>query len=154
MNRNFTDMLSALSAEGAEYLVIGAHALSVHGYPRATGDINIWLRRSKANARRVMRALVAFGAPLRDLSLKDLATPDIVYRIGIPPQRIDILTSIAGVEFDQAWPDRRPSSSGGVSFPVISREHLLQNKRAAGRPKDLMDVAWLESEHTADDETT
>src|SRR4051812_1317630 len=103
MNRDFAEMLSALSAAGAEFLVVGAHALAAHGRPRATGDLDIWVRSTSENAEKVWSALARFGAPLSGLSKADLQAPDVVFQIGIEPNRIDILTSIDGVDFDGAW---------------------------------------------------
>ena len=137
-------MLSALSEENVEFLLVGAFALAAHGLPRATGDIDIWIRPSDANAARVWRALGRFGAPTFDLTLADLAAPDVVFQIGVAPRRIDILTSIDGVTFDQAWPQRLTVEMEGLAIPVIGRAHLIENKRAAGRPKDLADLTWLE----------
>ena len=102
LNPDYRDMLSALSEAGVEHMVVGAYALAYHGLPRATGDIDIWVRCSRENAQRVWAALKAFGAPLGDLSLDDLETPGIVLQIGVAPRRIDILTSIDGVEWDAA----------------------------------------------------
>ena len=146
MNSDFLDMLSALFAENAEFLVVGAYALATHGYPRATGDIDIWIRRSPENADRVWRALRRYRAPMRNLTIDDLHAPDIVFQIGVAPFRIDILTSISGVEFDDAWPHRVETEVAGRRYPVIGRQHLLQNKKATGRPKDVADAAWLEGE--------
>jgi hypothetical protein len=144
LNPDFRDMLSALCAEGAEFLLVGAFALAAHGLPRATGDIDVWVRPSEANAARVWRALGRFGAPTPGLTLADLATPDVVFQIGVAPRRIDILTSIDGVTFDEAWPQRLVVDVEGLAIPVIGRTHLIQNKRAAGRPQDLADLTWLE----------
>jgi len=137
-------MLSALSDAGADYLVVGAHALAAHGHPRATGELDIWVRPTKANAGRVWQAIERFGAPRRNLRCEDFCTPDTVFQIGVEPNRIDILTSIDGVDFDEAWLDRRPTTIAEISFHVLGREQLLKNKRASGRPKDLADVACLE----------
>jgi hypothetical protein len=137
-------MLSALSEEGVEFLIVGAYALAAHGLPRATGDLDIWIRRSPANADRARRALQRFGAPLAELTAEDLLRPQLVFQIGVAPRRIDILTSIDGVEFDDAWADRQSVAVEGLTLPVIGRAHLIQNKKAVGRPQDLADVAWLE----------
>jgi len=144
VNPHFSDMLSKLGAAGADFLVVGAYALSAHGNPRATGDIDIWVRPTRQNAERVMTALKSFGAPLLGLTVEDLCTPDIVFRIGRPPLRIDFLTTIAGVEFDDAWREREVIPVLGVDLPVLSYRHLLQNKRSTGRTKDLPDAEWLE----------
>jgi hypothetical protein len=146
MNRDFVEMLSALSVAGAEYLVVGAHALAAHGVPRATGDLDIWVRPSAANASRVRDALARFGAPLEDLSATDLASPDLVFQVGLPPARIDILTTISGVEFAAAWARRVTIAIGELQVPVLGREDFVRNKRAVGRPKDLADIALLEEQ--------
>ena len=144
MNRDFAEMLSALFVARAEFLVVGAHALAAHGYPRATGDLDIWVRPTRENGERVLAALRVFGAPLFDLTLDDLSRPGIVFQIGLPPARIDILTGISGVEFDGAWTGRMVANVAGQELPFIGREDLIRNKRAAGRAKDLADVEALE----------
>jgi hypothetical protein len=141
-------MLSALSAAGAEYLVVGAHALAVHGRPRATGDLDIWVRASSDNARRVWAALEVFGAPLHELKPEDLTTPDVVFQIGVAPGRIDLLTSITGVEFESAWPHRVEVGVAGLQVPVLGKNDLIRNKRATARPRDLADLAELETDET------
>lgn len=137
-------MLSALSAEGAEYLVVGAFALAAHGYPRATGDIDIWVRPSPANAARVMAALRRFGTPILGLEAADLEAPRTVFQVGVAPRRIDILTSIDGVAFDEAWEGRMEKEVEGARIPFIGRKALLRNKRSTGRPRDLRDAEILE----------
>jgi hypothetical protein len=144
MNRDFVEMLSALCAAGAEFLIVGAHALAAHGRPRATGDLDLWVRPTRENAERVMSALQAFGAPLFDLTLEDLCQPGIVFQMGIVPCRIDILTAISGVDFDDAWAHRIPIEVEGLHVACLGKDDLIKNKRAAGRPKDLVDVADLE----------
>ena len=148
LNANFRDMLSALSAADVDYLVVGAYAMAAHGCPRATGDIDFWVRPTTENAQRVWEALTAFGAPTSQIAVEDFVTPDVVYQIGVAPQRIDILTSISGVEFDAAWENRLVADLDGISAFVIGRHELRQNKIAAGRPKDLLDVDVLESDET------
>src|SRR5690606_26872519 len=106
LNPAFRDMLSAFSAENVEYLVVGAFALAAHGIPRSTGDLDFWIRPTGQNAERVLRALSSFGAPVNEVSLEDLQTPDMVFQFGVQPSRIDLLTSIDGVEFDEAWQRR------------------------------------------------
>jgi hypothetical protein len=143
---DFSDMLSALCAETAEFMVVGAYAMAAHGLPRATGDIDIWVRPTPENARRVWRALERFGAPLSRLKVEDLLDPNTVYQIGVAPHRIDILTSISGVDFESAWSKRKVARLGGLDVHVLGRDQLIENKRASGRPKDLVDLAWLEGE--------
>ena len=144
LNPDFRDMLSALSEAAAEYLVVGAYALAAHGLPRATGDLDLWIRPTKENAHRVWDALVSFGAPTSKLTVDDFATPDVVYQIGVAPRRIDILTSVSGVAFDLAWQQRISVELDGLTVPVIGRDDLLANKRASGRPKDLVDADTLD----------
>ena len=143
MNPDFRELLRALSDADARFLIVGAYAVSYHAEPRATADLDIWVDASPENAERVYRALQAFGAPLVDLSPVDLATPGIVFQIGVAPRRIDVLTSIDGVVFAEAWPRRAEASYEGVRFPVIGIDALVRNKRAVGRPKDLLDLELL-----------
>ncbi len=146
MNRDFVDMLSALSEAQAEYLVVGAHALAAHGTPRATGDLDLWVRPSEENAKRVWRALIRFGAPLEGLREADFTEPDLVIQIGVPPVRIDLLTSVSGLTFEPVWSERIEVEIDGLTVPVIGRRALIDNKRAAGRPKDLADIHALEQD--------
>lgn len=143
MNRDFVEMLSALSEAGAEFLVVGAHAMAAHGVPRATGDLDLWVRANADNAGRVLIALERFGAPLFDLAATDLAAAGTVFQIGQPPNRIDILTSISGVDFDDAWKNRMTIEAGGLSVPVLGKQDFIRNKRAVGRPRDLRDLEML-----------
>lgn len=126
--------------------MVGAHALAVHGVPRATGDLDIWIRPDPENAKKVWTALLDFGAPVEAmrLSLDDLTRLGIVFQMGLPPRRIDLLTEIDGVSFEQAWPSRVLEKIGDLEVPFLGREALLQNKKASARPKDLADVDLLE----------
>jgi hypothetical protein len=139
-------MLTALKEEGVSFLIVGAYALAVHGTPRATGDLDIWIRPEPENAGRAWRALIRFGAPVAAMNLtaQDLSLAGMVYQIGVAPRRIDILTEISGVEFGEAWESRRIESFDGIEVAFLGREALLKNKRASGRPKDLADVENLE----------
>ena len=125
--------------------MVGAHALAAHGHVRATKDIDIWVRPEKANAQKVLQALLDFGAPLMDLTVEDLSRKETVFQIGLPPIRIDVVTGIDGVEFAEAWPDRLEIVFAGVPAFVISRHHLITNKKASARLQDLADVQELES---------
>jgi hypothetical protein len=144
VNPDFLDLLRALCAAEARFLVVGAYAVSFHSEPRSTGDLDVWVEPDPENARRVFEALTRFGAPLSDLTVTDLATPRIVFQMGVPPRRIDILTSISGVDFGEAWPHRAECRYGDVTFPLLGRDALIRNKRAVGRPKDLLDLERLE----------
>jgi len=143
VNPDFCDMLAAFSDEGVEYLLVGAHALAVYGHPRATRDLDLWVGTTEENPGRVWRALDRFGAPLDEISIADLRRSDLIFQIGVAPQRIDILTSIDGVEFSSAFGARFMADLAGLRVPVISRAHLIQNKRAAGRLQDLADLEAL-----------
>ncbi len=148
MNEDFLDLLGALAGAGARYLVVGAHAMAVHGVPRATGDLDVWIRPERGNAERVWEALREFGAPIEavGVALEDLYTPGMVIQIGQPPRRIDLLTELSGLEFDEAWSRRTIHSVGDVPVPLLSRPDLIRNKRATGRPKDLADLGILEDD--------
>jgi hypothetical protein len=143
MNADFLDLLTSLRAAEARFLVVGAYAVGVHGRPRATKDLDVWIEASSDNARRVMKALRDFGAPLGDLVQSDFESPGTGFKMGEPPSRIDILTQIEGVRFEDAWPRRLETSFGPVHCAVIGWDDLLTNKRAAGRPQDLADVDAL-----------
>jgi len=146
VNPDFRDLLAEFNAAGVRCLVVKAHALAAHGHVRATRDLDVWVCPSQENAPRVIRALEAFGTPLHDLTEDDLLRPDLVFQIGVEPIRIDVLTAIDGVEFEDAWSDRFATSFGDVAVYVLSRRCLIQNKRAADRPRDRADLDWLENE--------
>ena len=144
LNLNFAEMLRELSATGAEFLIVGGYAVAVHGYVRSTADFDIWVRPTPENAVLVYRAIARFGAPLEELSVEDLATPGLIYQIGVKPERIDILTRISGVDFETAWARRTQATVDGNVYAVIGRQDLIANKRASGRPLDLIDADKLE----------
>ena len=146
MNRDFVEMLFALSETGADSLIVGAYAVAAHGHPRATGDLDIWIRPSPENAERVFQALQVFGAPLSNISQEDLSLPGTVFQIGVSPSRIDILTSRTGVAFDQAWQNKMAIIIEGREVFCIGLDDLLINKKATGRPQDLADVDSLENQ--------
>lgn len=143
LNPDYRDILSAFTVENVEYLLVGAYALAAHGFVRATGDIDLWTRPSEENAERVIRALARFGAPLSEVSVADFTEPGIVFQLGVAPRRIDILTMIDGVSFEEAWQERKQIEVDGLPVPVISRSHLAKNKESVGRPQDLVDLDWL-----------
>ena len=143
INPDFKDLFAALNAAGAEYLLIGGYAVGFHGAPRFTKDLDVFVRANPANADRVLAALQAFGAPLADLTRADLESPGTVFQIGIAPNRIDVITKIDGVNFDEAWKGRTSTTYGGHTVPVIGKSELLKNKLASGRPQDLVDAELL-----------
>ena len=142
LNSDFTDFLGCLITNEVRFLVVGAHALAVHGVPRATGDLDVWIEPTPANAAKAWSALAEFGAPAAALGFttSDLATADVVLQVGLPPRRIDLLTTISGVEFADAWGARQQVDVGGATIPFLGRQALVLNKRATGRPKDLADL--------------
>ena len=145
MNQDFKELIAEFNARGVRFLIVGAHALAAHGHVRATKDLDVWVDPVPDNAKKSFDALQAFGAPMQDLTLEDLSKPGLIFQIGIPPVRIDILTSIAGVDFKSAWADRLQMTFAGVPCSVLGRKHLILAKRSAGRTQDLADVEFLES---------
>jgi hypothetical protein len=145
VNRDFQDFLAAFQEAGVQYLVVGAYALAVHGAPRATGDLDVWISPDPENTEKVWTALVRFGAPVGALGLsrEDLTRRDQVVQIGLPPRRIDLLTSISGVEFEEAWPGRVAHLVDSLQVPFIGRAEFVRNKKASGRAKDLADLEAL-----------
>lgn len=144
MSSPFRDILSEFTDARVEYLLVGAYALAAHGLIRGTGDIDLWIHATPENAKRVEQAMLRFGAPRELFNVDDFAQPSMVVQVGVPPYRIDILTDLTGVEWEQAWEDRFVSTFEGVEVPVLSRAHVIANKRATNRPKDQLDLAWLE----------
>jgi hypothetical protein len=145
VNEDYRDFIAALLEVRARFLIVGAHALAAHGVPRATVDLDVWVEATPANVRLVWNALAAFGAPLEALDIKeaDLLAPDTVAQFGMPPNRIDVLTGISGIDFSTAWADRMESDFAGLRAPFIGRKSFIQNKRASGRTKDLADIEAL-----------
>ena len=147
LNEDFRDLIACLRDAGAEFVIVGAHALAAHGLPRATGDLDVLVRPSAHNAELVYRALAAFGAPLvaHGVTAADFEAPGSGYQLGLPPRRIDVLTEISGVTFDEAGDSRLVIQLDDEPVAVLGRAALLRNKRAAGRPKDLVDADALEA---------
>lgn len=145
MNDDFRDLLAAFLEAKTRFLVVGAHAMAVHGVPRATGDLDVWIEPSAENAERAWHAVSRFGAPLGTLKVtrEDFQQPDQVVQVGLPPRRIDILTSISGVTFDEAWSSRVTHDVRGLEVPFLGRDALVRNKRASGRAKDMADLEAL-----------
>ena len=143
---DFRDLLVALADAGADFLLIGGWAVAVHGRPRATEDLDVFVRATPDNADRVFRALAAFGAPVaaHGVSRQDFAEEGYGYRFGVKPNLIEVLTTISGIDFDAAREGALIVDIDGRAVPIIGREPLVRNKLAAARPKDLEDVRWLE----------
>ena len=143
LTKDFKDLLRLLNTNEVEYLLIGGFAYGVHAEPRTTKDLDIFIRSNPENARAVFRALAQFGAPLGGMTEDDFVD-GTTFQLGIPPNRIDILQTISGITFDEAWRNRIESSlDGEVKTQVISREDLIKNKLASGREQDLLDVKTL-----------
>jgi hypothetical protein len=142
-NSDLIDLLRALNDEGANYLIVGGYAFAVHGRVRATKDADIFVGTGADNAAKVWRALASFGAPLDELRIADLTQPDTFFIMGRAPNQIDIITTIDGVSFEDAWRGRFQATYGGVPVNYIGRDHLIRNKTAADRPQDRIDVAYL-----------
>lgn len=145
VNPDYRDLFSELYAAEARFLVIGAHAVTFYSTPRYTKDLDLWIGPDRDNARRVFAALARFGAPLEQVTVGDLSTPDTIFQIGVEPNRIDLLTSVDGVEFESAWKRRVQTTYGEIPIAVLSREDLITSKRIAGRPQDRLDLENLEN---------
>lgn len=146
-NEDYKEMLSLLLANRVKFLVVGAYALGVYGYPRATGDVDLWVECSKENSKRIYDSLIAFGAPISALTPQTFMEPGIVFQIGVAPRRIDFLTKIDGVDFIEAYEDKEEVELEGLTIPFLSKGHLIQNKESTGREKDQLDARQLK-EHS------
>jgi hypothetical protein len=144
MNPDFVDLLRAFAAADVRFLIVGAYALALHGRPRATGDLDVWVDATPENAARVVRALASFGAPMTEITADDFSRPGVTFQLGVPPGRIDILTELTGLTFAEAWPGRLRRPFGEIEVGFIGRSAFLRNKRATGRAKDLGDIEGME----------
>src|SRR5579859_4688479 len=143
LNPDFKEMLSVLSGEKVDYLIVGAYALAGHGLVRATGDIDIFVKPNLENSKKIYKALQVFSAPLAKIQPDTFSQPDVIFQMGVPPRRIDVITSITGVSFEDAWAHRVIRKIEDLDLPVLSIDDLIINKTATGHPKDLVDVEWL-----------
>ena len=144
LNKDYRDMIECLQHEGVEFMLVGGYAVALHGWPRMTFDIDFWIMANPQNAAAVIRALRAFGAPLMDLKEEDFHRPGMVFQIGTEPQRIDILSAISGLAYEEAVSRAVRMEVDGLSLKVIALDDLIANKRASGRPKDIVDAMTLE----------
>ncbi len=140
---DFEEWLALLNAHGVDYLIVGAHALAHHGVPRYTGDLDILVRPDEDNARRIVAALADFGFASLGLTVEDFCRPDRVVQLGVPPVRIDLLTSLTGVSWDEVAAARVSGRYGSVPVAYLGRPQFIANKRAIGRAKDLADIEAL-----------
>ena len=143
LNEDYKEMLQILLDNKIKFLVVGAYAMGIYGYPRATGDIDIWVLTSAENSDKIFEALKQFGAPLQQINDKTFTEQGIIFQIGIAPRRIDIITQIDGVDFDKAYENRQEVAIENMRIPVISREDLIKNKESTGREKDAFDAKEL-----------
>lgn len=146
LDKDFNEFVELFLKNNVRFLIVGGYALAAHGLPRATGDLDAWVWVNRENAENIVRALNEFG--FQDLSLteNDFSQKDSIIQLGYPPFRIDILTSIDGVDFDHAWERRMLVQLNGMNVPFIGRADLIANKKAAGRPQDIADVTRLTAE--------
>jgi hypothetical protein len=143
---DFDEFFGSLIAHDVEFLIVGAYALAFHGAPRFTGDIDVFIRPTTANAERLLAAIAAFGFPSAGLRPDDLTSPDRVLRMGVEPVQIHVMSAISGVTWDEAWAGRQSGRCGSRDLPFIGRREFVANKRAAGRLKDLADIEALGDE--------
>jgi hypothetical protein len=144
--KDFKEFLQLLNSRRIEYLVIGGYAVGYHGYPRATGDMDVWVAITEQNANKMVEALKEFGFDLPELNKELFLKEQKVIRMGVPPMRLEILTSIDGVDFNTCYDNRVIADFGDIKVNFISRRDLLTNKRASGRPQDLVDFEKLQTE--------
>jgi len=144
LSEDYSDMLRAFSEEKVKYLLVGAHAVAAHGIPRATGDMDFWVASTRENAIAVYRALAKYGTPIDQITPQDFEIEEMVFQIGVPPYRIDIITSVTGLEFESAYNAATQVAYAGFDVRVPSLDDLIINKKATGRLKDLVDVEALE----------
>ncbi|NLD36327.1 MAG: hypothetical protein GX654_05590 [Desulfatiglans sp.] len=143
LNEDYREMLQLLLEEQVDFMIVGAYALGTHGYPRATGDIDIWVKPDPINSKKIFRALARFGAPLDGIKPDDFSTEGIIFQIGVIPRRIDIITKVDGVTYKEADGDKISVEIGELNIPVISLEKLIKNKSATGREKDVLDIKTI-----------
>ncbi len=143
LNEDYKEMLQLLLEEQVDFIIVGAYALGAHGYPRATGDIDIWVKPDMKNSEKIYKVLARFGAPLDQIEQNDFATNGIIYQLGVIPRRIDIITEIDGVTYSEADEDKVTSEVEGLSIPILSLDKLMKNKMSTGREKDELDVRML-----------
>ena len=144
LSNDLREFIRLLESHGVEYVVVGAWSLAFHGRPRYTGDLDIFVRPDPGNAERMMRVLMDFGFGSAGVEREDFLKTDFVIQLGMAPNRIDLLTGISGVSFEQAWQQRERGAVGGATMNLLSRQLLIQNKRASNRDKDLGDLRLLE----------
>ena len=143
LNEDYKEMLENLLNEGVDFILVGAYALAAHGFPRATGDLDIWVNPDKNNSKKIYKALANFGAPISEISENEFSQPGLIFQIGVIPRRIDIITKIDAVDFSEAYAEKIVVEIEDLKVPVISKNLLIKNKMATGREKDILDAKLL-----------
>ena len=143
LNDDYREILQGLLERDVRFLVVGAYAMAAHGYPRSTGDIDIWVEPSEENSRKIYEALAKFGAPLKDITQETFVRKGLIFQIGVQPRRIDVITEIDGVDFGKAYVKRELILIDGLKIPFLSLQDIIKNKKATGREKDQLDVIYL-----------
>jgi len=145
LNEDYKDILQIFLKNRIKFLVVGAYAMAAHGYPRATGDFDIWVEASSENSKRIYKSLLDFGAYLKDVDEKTFSEKEIIFQIGVVPRRIDIITHIDGVDFASAYETKKMLLLEDLEIPFLSRENLIKNKESTGRLKDKADADSLKN---------
>ncbi len=143
LNEDYKEILQILKKQKVRFLIVGAYAMGAYGYPRATGDVDIWVEASLANSKKIYLSLKKFGAPLKKIGEDTFKDEGIIFQIGLPPRRIDIITKIDGVDFIEAYKSKRNIKVDGLFIPFLSQADLIKNKESTGRDKDKLDVKYL-----------
>src|SRR3989338_4443077 len=147
LNEDYKERLQILLNNEVKFLVVGAYAMGAHGYPRATGDIDIWVEASLQNSKKIYKSLSEFGSPLSEVTQETFTEKGIIFQIGVAPRRIDIITYIDGVDFPSAYQEKEEIDIEKLKIPFISKENLIKNKEATGREKDKLDANSLRENH-------
>ncbi|MFH1798590.1 MAG: hypothetical protein ABH844_04540 [Candidatus Omnitrophota bacterium] len=145
LNEDYKEILQILLNNKVKFLIVGAYAMGAQGYPRATGDFDIWVEPTPKNSKKVYNSLAEFGAPLEQINTGTFTKKRIIFQIGVIPRRVDILTFIDGVKFNKAHKDKENIEIEGLTIPFLSRENIIKNKKATGREKDKLDVKYLKN---------
>jgi hypothetical protein len=144
MNQDYADLFKILNEHRVRYLVVGAYAVVFYAEPRYTKDLDLWVEPTRENADRVWKALAEFGSPLDGVCLEDFSNPELIYQIGVEPNRIDIMMAVPGLEFEGAWKRRVKSSYGGEEIFILHLNDLIQAKKTTNRDSDKLDLILLE----------
>ena len=146
LNEDYKEMLQILLNNKVKFLIVGAYAMGVHGYPRATGDFDIWVENSLENSKNIYRSLSEFGVPLSEILEDTFTKKGIIFQIGVAPRRIDIITYIDGVNFEEAYKTKETIKLENLPLPFLSKENLIKNKQSTGREKDKLDIKYLKED--------